>query len=218
MVVLVASDIHSDVKMLMYRLSDSNIQACICAGDLTVGFTEETKIPKPIYAVYGNNENWDIYKKKVDNLVWMSAGKVYDVCGFKVAGMGGVMSKTPQDPRHYSPAEVEASLSLEPNSLDIFVTHHPPKSYADYRVDLQRHCGSPDVLEILSYLQPKLFVSGHLHWEQVDIYGNGGGVSTYIITLGRFKHGDYGLLSKSKLKLFKKGVHCFDIFWQNRTD
>lgn len=215
--ILIASDVHEDVDMLMCRLLDQQIDACISCGDLTISMKKDVEIPKPIYSVYGNNENWDIYSSKIKNLHWMTAGKIYKIKGMRVAGMGGVMSKSPRKPSHYTNGEVNASLSLGFKSVDIFVTHHPPKLYGDFRVDIKKHCGSHDVLKILSTIRPKLFLSGHLHWEQLGIFGSNGTVSTYVVTLGRFKHGDYGILNKKKLKLYKKGIHCMDIYWRRQS-
>lgn len=215
--ILIVSDIHEDIDMLMYRLLDDHIDACISCGDLTPSMKKNINIPKPIYSVYGNNEDWDIYNSKIKNLRWMTAGKIYDVKGIKVAGMGGVMSRTPRKPSHYTNGEVKSSLALGPNSVDVFVTHHPPKLYADFRVDIKKHCGSHDVLKILAKVQPKLFLSGHLHWEQMGIFGSNGVVTTYVVTLGRFKHGDYAILNRKKLRLYKKGIHCLDIYWRHHS-
>jgi len=222
MSILIASDIHEYFDRLIQHLKRDHIKACICCGDLTVNAPKDPKniiIPKPIYTVYGNNERFKLLTTDIPNLIWMDAGKIYEVGGLKIAGMGGVMSKSPRDPRHYSYGEVNASLNLKDKNIDIFVAHHPPKLYADLCNERYRHhCGSPDTFKIMNVLKPKIFVAGHLHWFQFDIFGENGVVGTYVITMGQFGYGDYGILNSDKLTLYKKWIKCIDVYWRNNSN
>lgn len=216
MSILIASDIHQYFDLFVRFLENDDIIACICCGDLTIEMPKNPKIPKPIYAVYGNNEKFSLLDADIPNLIWMDAGKVYTIGDLRIAGMGGVMSKTPHNPAHYSEGEVNASLNLKSGDIDIFVVHHPPKFYADLCVARYRHhCGSPDTLKIMNALKPKLFFSGHLHWQQMDIFGDNGKIETYVITMGQFGYGDYGILTPELLNLYKSNIHCFDVYWQH---
>lgn len=220
--ILITSDIHRDLEYFLARLQDNMITSCICCGDLSTEFPEDYKtliFPKPVYAVYGNNESWKyVHNYKVHNLTWMEAGKIYNLNGYRIAGMGGVMSKTPNNPKHFTEEEVNSSLKIGYKGVDIFVTHHPPKLYADLCTKYTRkHCGSPSVFKLLDEIRPKLFLSGHLHWPQTDIFGTHGRVETYVVTLGKFGQGDYGILTRNRLTLFKKNVKCYEIYWQNSS-
>lgn len=219
--ILLVSDIHRDYPLLMNRLRDKRIKGCICCGDLTTHFPKDptdANIPKPIYTVYGNNENWDYMGVNIPNLTWMTAGKTYKAFGIAISGMGGVESSTPQYPSHYTPGEVDAALSLKPKSVDIFVAHHPPKLYADLCTkNVRKHCGSHDTLKILENVKPKLFLAGHIHWLQSDIFGFNGSVDSFVLTLGQFGMGDFAILKRNKITVYKKNVKCIDIYWKNST-
>lgn len=218
MKILVVSDVHKSVDLLFEFLQSKDVDACISCGDLTETFSDDpdqVEIPKPIHSVYGNHENWKLYGKEVKNLHWITAGKVYDILGLKVSGMGGVESNSPQYPSHYTQGEVEASKDLSNGKIDIFVAHHPPRMFADFRLDIEKNCGSFDTQQILYEVEPKLFIAGHLHWLQTNIYGDKEQIITQVVTLGKFKHGDYGLLTEEKFSLYKNHTHFADIFWQS---
>jgi Icc-related predicted phosphoesterase len=219
MAILVVSDVHRSYPLLTKALDKSQVRAAISCGDLTIGFPdrEDVRLSKPLYSVYGNHERWEFVEDSIPNLRWLTAGKVFEVGGIKIAGMGGVVSKSPWKPGHFTEGEVRASEALAERGVDIFITHHPPKYYADLCGQSRDHCGSAKVLRIMETVRPKLLISGHLHWQQFDIFGRRGEVDTCVVTLGRLKFGDYALLTGHKLRLYKRGERYCDVYWDRRS-
>jgi Icc-related predicted phosphoesterase len=217
MSILLVSDIHEDYDLLLDRLRAPSIDACVCCGDLTPAFPEDPAdaiLPKPIYSVYGNHENWEYMKRPPPGLNWLTAGKVFRVGCFGVAGLGGVMSKTPDAPGHFTDGEVNLSARIPRGEVDIFVSHQPPKYYADLCARDRRHCGSPEVLHVMKTISPKAVFSGHLHWQQIDTYGKNGGIDTCAITLGRLSYGDFGIVDEKVIRLWQRGLHYCDLHWR----
>ena len=69
---------------------------------------------------------------------------------------------------------------------------------------------------LLKHLRPKLHISGHLHWQQYDLFGDNGAIDTHVVTLGRIKYGDYGILNNDQFILYRNNIKYCDIYYNNR--
>lgn len=209
MKILVISDIHNDVEILMEyidKLSLLDFDVLICPGDFTdvppKGFNsveiakiiiEELKtLKKPILAVPGN---WDkdlinLFEKEGISLHGKS--KVIENVGFY--GFGG--AKTPFNTL-FEPNEEEIESGLEKAvkeikniEIKVQVTHSPPIRTKIDMVYTGAHVGSEAVRKIIEKYKPLVAISAHIHEAKgIDELN-----STKLINSGRFPEGHCGLI------------------------
>ena len=135
--------------------------------DRAKGIAKERKWPR-IWFVRGNHEDYEYLKSvklgPIDpfELVWhIPGGKIVDVAGSKVGGIGGayfqgISEKKQEKPCYTQPAEVKHLLIAK--DLDIVLSHDAPHDMP------KPGAGSPWLLSLIEYRAPRYVFSGHFHY------------------------------------------------------
>jgi hypothetical protein len=171
MKLLVFSDIHGDANALE-RLMDIEADHYIAAGDLCTfsrGLDAMCSILQrhgdKVWLLPGNHES----ESQIETACRVYGlnplhGRSFEVNGCHVAGLG-YSNPTPfNTPGEYSEAELgvrlEAFSELRPLVL---ICHCPPLHTPLDEAAPGRHLGSSSVAEFIERVQPRYFVSGHIH-------------------------------------------------------
>lgn len=164
----VFADPHGDLRPL--RKIAAKVDYFLCCGDLS--FYSSDSFPKPIYSVLGNHEMFEIVeiiKKgilKIRNFNLIETGKVYFVEGLKIAGLNGNYSPAyKQKPKHFTEDDVEKCKKLK--GIDIFLSHEAPTGIVYNRLN-GKDMGIEVIKEIIEEVRPKLFFSGHYHYDFLE--------------------------------------------------
>ena len=175
-------DIHGDfeaTRRVMTRHPE--IPFWLCVGDVADDEGRYEPLPAPLYWIKGNNENFDAIAAGAfpTNLHFLPNGRLENVSGLGVAGLGGTLAPTWYDTaadalphpkkrtaqataqadkrRHFVRAEVDACRALR--GVDVFLSHEAPHPFKIGRIE----AGKTPVNEVLEAMKPGLHLFGHHH-------------------------------------------------------
>ena len=184
-------DIHGDfasVRGIMERHPE--VPFWLCVGDVADAEGRYEALPAPLYWIKGNNEDFDVVcgvgecaagvKPPPYKDTYIPNGKLIDIDGLRVAGLGGTFAPTMYElaaadlphpkkrtptatqladrRRHFVREEVEACKAMR--DVDIFLSHEAPRPF---RVHRGIDAGKTPINEILSAMRPRLHLFGHHH-------------------------------------------------------
>ncbi len=171
---LFVTDIHDYDSQVEELIELYQPDLILDGGDHEDHFYTHKKIPW--YFIHGNHENEEEIKKiknqEYDNLHWIQPGKVLEIEGVKIAGLGGNFSKgaldgTKKKPRPFniSNKDLFAMESINGrSSIDILLMHESSKElWKDTRFPFGQELHS-EVISLFPNLQYTL--SGHYHVPQ----------------------------------------------------
>ena len=169
---LFISDTHGHLQYpaaseVIDPLYDMDIDAVICMGDiyemeLALAKTIADGMDVPIYGIPGNHEpKTAVSEFGIENI----HGKVVEICGVKIAGIGGCPRYKNGDARLFITDEESVSLASNMGKADILVTHSP--SYQGFPTGSSAHKGLKGIDEYIRKNKPKYHFYGHLHSRDV---------------------------------------------------
>ncbi len=177
-------DIHGDfasARRIMERHEE--VPFWVCVGDLADEHGRYEAVPRPLYWIKGNNENFDLVASREfpANLHYLSNVAAVEIGDPKVrvVGLGGTLAPTWYETRaadlphpkkgsakateladkrrHFVREEVEACAAMR--GVDLFMTHEAPRPYRIGRIE----AGKAPVNEVLAAMRPRLHLFGHHH-------------------------------------------------------
>ena len=181
------ADIHGNFDALRAAMDrHPDVPIWICVGDVASRAGEYPDVPKPLYWIKGNNENfdriaaWEAGEPQPRHLHYIANGTAVSAGPVRVAGLGGTFAPkwfatraaelphTARDDkrRHFVSEEVEACKRLAP--VDILMTHEAARPFilvdaAPGGKPRRLDAGKPAVNDVLAALQPRLHLCGHHH-------------------------------------------------------
>lgn len=172
--ILFITDTHG---MLSYQKDAINYisklekyDCCILLGDHSMN---DIKIIKniikanKIFGVLGNHDGWDLY---IYNGIENINGKVIEINGVKIAGIGGSYKyKNSNDYAMYSHEE-SIKIADEMQEADILVSHDRPYIKKQHE---ESHDGLKGITEYIYKNHIPLHIHGHIHEESEEILKNG---------------------------------------------
>lgn len=161
----------------------------VCVGDVGDDAGNYVAVPKPLYFIKGNNEDFDVLAEMLagesaGNLHYLPNGLVSTVGGLRLAGLGGTYAPTWYDtpaaqlphplrlsrgvPRR--PVDIkkdkrrhfvgeEVEACKSLTGIDLFLSHEAPRPFFVGRVD----AGKTAINEVLAAMRPRLHLFGHHH-------------------------------------------------------
>jgi Icc-related predicted phosphoesterase len=183
------ADIHGNFDALHAAMErHPEVPFWICVGDLASRTGAYPDVPRPLYWIKGNNEDfnriaqWEAGAAQPGNLHYLRNGTAAAVGSLIVAGLGGTFAPTWFDTaasalphtsakddkrRHFVRDEAEAVKRLR--GVDILMTHEaarpfilveePKPGARPRRLD----AGKPPINDVLAALRPRLHLCGHHH-------------------------------------------------------
>jgi Icc-related predicted phosphoesterase len=138
-------------------------------------------ITAPMVVVPGNAESDTELRKAARKGIHVLHGESLEIGGLHVFGLGYGVPPTPFGAWSCDMSEAEAeSLLSRCESVDILITHSPPKGVADV-TSQGVSVGSIATRAAIERLQPKLALCGHIH----DSWGQTGQIGeTQVVNLG----------------------------------
>ncbi len=154
--ILHVSDIHCATRNLQRVIDGYSYDIVVASGDFECVDTAEAllRAPSPVVAVTGNMDDASVARILRDAGVLLD-GRRMTVRGLVFAGAGGL------DPAG-SLSMLERKLSSD-NSVDVLVTHHPPKGILDKTIFFGLHAGLREVRELVFRVRPRAHLFGHIH-------------------------------------------------------
>src|SRR5262245_49496180 len=161
--------------------AEPGVGVWLCVGDLADAAGAYETVPRPLYWIKGNNENFDRIAAGdlPEPLHYLPNAIPAEIQGVRVCGLGGTHAPSVYDlpagrlphpkkgtakateladrRRHFVREEVEACKAL--TGIDILLTHEAPRPYLVGRID----AGKTPVNELLAALKPRLHLFGHHH-------------------------------------------------------
>lgn len=176
MKLLTFSDLHAS-KGSMDKLEQlaKHCDALICAGDFTFFGNHQKEVltrlnsfGKPVIVVHGNHEDSEEVGQDVldlENCVFLhgTSHVVHDTL-FLAWGGGGFSL---HDRGLAERSEYFLNRAKYHHGKVVLVTHAPPHRTALDNMD-GHYVGNQTIRDVIQYLQPQLFVSGHIH----ETFGN----------------------------------------------
>jgi Icc-related predicted phosphoesterase len=181
-------DIHGDfesVRRIQARYAD--VAHWLCVGDVADEAGRYEPFSSPVHFIKGNNDGFDAIAggQLPANVHFLDNGRLYEIGGLRVAGLGGTFAPTWYDTpaadlphpvkgtarataqadrrRHFVREEVVACQAL--TGADVFLTHEAPRPYYVGGRAGQRgiDAGKTPVNEVLAAMKPRLHLFGHHH-------------------------------------------------------
>lgn len=226
MKVLCFGDTHNSSKFeKIVRSNDLNYDLALCLGDFIDREIRDYSTPKPTYTIFGNHDTISVKPGKPasfstakslieesDNITHLREGRVYAEKGFKLAGINGNFSPKNFDdsrqdsnhPRHFTRKAYERCLDLRHGPrLDFFLSHEAPYGYADldWRTG-EKHYGIEVIRELLETLNPRFFLTGHIHSLQAEFHEG-----TWVINVGYGVDGEFVIIDfdERRIKFYENG-------------
>ena len=180
MKLLTFSDLHAS-KVSLDKLEElaKDCDALVCAGDFTVFGRGQRAVlqrlnsfGKPVIVVHGNHEVEDMVKDDVadlENCVFLhgNSHKIKDTV-FAAWGGGGFALTDRGLAEKMTYFLNVAKYNKQKGYKLVFVTHAPPHRTA--LDDMSGNfVGNQTIRDAIVYLQPDLFVSGHIHETQGNV-------------------------------------------------
>ncbi len=175
------ADVHGNFDAMMGAMErHPDVPLWLCVGDLASRSGTYPEVPRPLYWIKGNNEDfgriaaWQDGAPQPCNLHFIPNGTAVAAGPLRVAGLGGTFAPTwfetpaarlpytPRDDkrRHFVREEADACKRL--GNVDILMTHEAARPFiitAPRRAD----AGKPVINDLLATLQPRLHLCGHHH-------------------------------------------------------
>ena len=172
-----ASDTHGPHKRPALELfvRESGIEHLVLAGDVQ----DYRPYPVPTSFWPGNHESWPVIAemragtRKVPNLRCMRDSEVLRFDGVPVTGIGGCWSPNPASV-HPKRLDHDHLVALPRTHADVVVSHETPIRFSN-----RNGLTLAPLREACERMRPKLWVSGHHHYWDVEKLG-----STTIVSLG----------------------------------
>lgn len=115
------------------------------------------------YSVLGNHDDIEIFNRLDINS---------NICGLTVVGLNGMIkSRNFIKDTHNNVSFREVLYASHLNDVDILVTHQPPTG-------IHKNIGESVYTELVHYMVPRLYISGHIHKYGLKFYLN-----TFLISL-----------------------------------
>lgn len=172
--ILFITDTHNcltyDVETLNFIKSVKDYDYCILLGDHSANdLVEILKIvPKDkICGVLGNHDSWEKYKEYSINNI---DGKVIEVKGIKIAGIGGSFKYKNSEQYALYTHEESIEIANKIKQADILISHDRP-FIEDTHDDA--HDGLKGITECIYRNHIPLHIHGHLHEDSEEILKNG---------------------------------------------
>ena len=165
---LVISDGHGCLDYA--DIPDCDVDVCLLLGDLSkedIIIIKEKVVDVPIYGVLGNHDGFELYDRHgIENI----HGKVVEVNGVKIAGMGGSLRYKYSDMPLYTDEEsFEIAESMD--RADILISHDSPKFMHGDR-DFA-HSGLQGITHYCEKWNEPLNIHGHHHENFSKVLENG---------------------------------------------
>lgn len=184
-------DVHGAFDALERVMAgEPAITTWLCVGDVASDAGEYPTPSRPLSFIKGNNENFERLARAeqgqiAPNLHLLPNGRLVDLAGVRVAGLGGTFAPTWYETspealpyagspaasprprvrddkrRHFVRAEVEACAALR--DIDLFLTHEAPRPCWVGTGRGRNDAGKTVINEILAAMRPRLHFFGHHH-------------------------------------------------------
>ncbi len=176
MKLLTFSDLHASRTALdkLEKLA-LDCDALVCAGDFTIFGTQQRDVlvrlnsfGKPVIVVHGNHEVPSDIQEDVsdlENCVFLHGNSHIIGDSLFLAWGGGGFSRVDRGLAERSGYFVNRAKYH--HGKIILVTHAPPHRTALDNMD-GNYVGNQTIRDVIQYLQPNLFISGHIH----ETFGN----------------------------------------------
>jgi predicted phosphodiesterase len=222
---MVISDLHYDKRIfegidesrawewLLSIVNYHKPDLLLSCGDwgIAISFEEFYELLKKtiVLSIYGNHENMGVlvklYNIRLDRHlpVLMEDGKIYEVGGFRIAGINGIIvSKRKVKkgiPRKVVEDFLDTAKRLRGKKVDILLIHETP--YLPNLFPFMRDSeGSRIALRAIETILPKIVFNGHMHYGGYKTCRIGKSVYVYIDSSQKHRH--YAVLnSKSYLEV-----------------
>ncbi len=154
-VILHVSDIHCRAGLLKDLASKLSFDVLAATGDFEcLDVVEEfLSLDAQLVAVTGNLDHAAIFRRLLEAGVLVD-GRVKTLKGLVFGGIGGL------DP--YSSSRSLAEKAGEPGSLDVLMSHHPPKGVLDL-TRLGVRAGLDLIKNVVNAIKPRVHLFGHIH-------------------------------------------------------
>lgn len=172
--ILVIADTHNCLTynndMTNFLKNNLNCDCCILLGDHSANDLYEIVqiIPKnKIYGVLGNHDSWNKYEEYgITNI----NGKIIEIKGLKIAGLGGSFKYKNTDSYVLYTHEESIQILSNVESADILITHDRP--YIKDNNDTV-HDGLKGITQYIYTNHVPINIHGHLHENSVEYLKNG---------------------------------------------
>ncbi len=185
--ILVTSDTHSCYDYINKQIEYAEGVLCLsiaCVvhlGDFGIFRTDlydffnkqKKRFSRPVYFIEGNHEDFDalpwLTKKYKEHFTHLSRGSVHSLAGYKFLCLGGAAymdSMITQRAAIISERHINECLSIEPEHVDIILTHDCPVGIGVPNSPGLEHYGQtgfPRSDELAEHFRPKLWLFGHHH-------------------------------------------------------
>lgn len=214
MLILYLVDIHGNSSILDKLGSlDLNVSFVVFGGDITnfgsvnqaIQILEKAYnvLKKPIVFVPGNCDDSDILNWVGKDQIYPVHGKVLEIGGVKIGGIGGSTITPFNTYIEFTESEIKSILdNLKDQDITVLVTHSPPYNTKLDKVYSGNHVGSLEIRKFLELQKPSVVLTGHIHEAPgVDYIGD-----TPIVNPGPASRGNYALVNlgeKVEIKLKK---------------
>lgn len=172
--ILFITDTHGmlnyEKESIDYITKLKDYDCCILLGDAS---TTDIKIIKniiptdKIYGVLGNHDGWNLYS---DNKIENINGKVIEIKGVKIAGIGGSYKYKNSDDYVMYSHEESIKIANKMLNADILISHDRPYIKDQYG---KSHDGLKGVTEYIYKNHVPLHIHGHIHEESEETLKNG---------------------------------------------
>ena len=162
-----------------------------------------------VLTIYGNHENMEVltklYNIRTNNYlpVLMKDGKTYEVGGFRVAGINGIIASKKKVkkgvPRKTVEEYLEVAERLKGKDIDVLLMHETP--YLPELFPFMRDSfSSRTALRVVEIIRPRIVVNGHMHIGGYKTYTFPWG-TRYIYIDSSQKHRCYLILYPDSMKV-----------------
>ncbi|HEU4754454.1 MAG TPA: metallophosphoesterase [Armatimonadota bacterium] len=210
---LAISDLHGDLASAWAAFEAARPDALLSCGDW--GDPGEVELPAlerftervPVYTVFGNHDDLDIlrqWKNPNGSPVLLPSGERRQIGGLWLAGISGIWAKSHREPFYITDEDVdEAALRVAAaGRVDLLLTHGCPSGVADLTWQ-NRHGGQPCFLRAFRAIQPRIYLTGHLHRAQEYRTRDG----QVIRNVGQTPRGDAALITAAGDQLHVEPFH-----------
>jgi Icc-related predicted phosphoesterase len=209
MKILCCGDIHSNRENLFKILDKESPDLILCCGDwgfdekgglgavelesIMNGILEKTVIA----SVFGNHDDLDIVRGlRHENYTWLKDNIPMEVTDFTMVGLNGIVSPEKKHPYNVLADEI-AALEFPEESIDVVISHEPPRGAADALGTSRERVGVPFYMEYLKKTRPSVWVAGHTHELQCERVGN-----TVVLNAGGIWEGHYAIIDENGANFF----------------
>lgn len=172
--ILFIADTHDclsyDKETVEYIKNAKDYDCCILLGDHSANDLKEILkiIPNDkIYGILGNHDSWEKYQEyNIQNI----NGKVIDIKGIKIAGIGGSYKYKNSDQYAMYSHEKSIEIADSMQGADILISHDKAftkKNYGD------AHDGLKGITKYIYKNNIPVHIHGHLHEENEEVLKNG---------------------------------------------